>query len=368
MEHTARRSLAADGALALVLAAAALAGTDQAGAWQGAHRRLDALGMVLIATATLPLALRRRWPLPVLCASTAATAGYLLLAYPYGPVLFGFAVAIYTVAAWLPARPATVAASVALTALLSHTALSGNWTGLVPGSAWVVVPFAVGRVVRVGRESAARARAEDARRHAYEARLHVAQEVHDIVGHGLAAIHMQAEIALHLLPAKPEHAETALTTISRTSKEALDELRATLAVVRRGGALPGLAALPDLTARLESAGLPITVAVQGRQRPLPSTVDLAAYRVLQEALTNVLRHAGPATAEVRLGYGEAALTVDVVDTGTDGTESTVDAGQGIAGMRDRVTALGGEFSAGPRLGGGFHVHARIPLTDNGSGK
>ncbi|MBO0868097.1 MAG: sensor histidine kinase [Micromonosporaceae bacterium] len=335
--------------------------------WQSGRHPFDPLSIALILAATLPLALRRIWPLAVLAVATVATSGYLIVGYPYGPILVAFAVAVYTVAAWLPVRTATLAAILALAGLLGHGLRSGQLLGLVPGSAWVVLPFAVGRVVRLGREAAARDRAGEVRRNAYEARLHIAQEVHDIVGHGLAAIHMQAEIALHLLPKRPEQAESALSTISRTSKEALDELRSALAVVRHGGPLPGLAALPDLAARVASAGVQVSVTVQGQRRELPSTVDLTAYRVAQEALTNVLRHAGPAaTAQLRLDYGAAALTLDVTDTGrasstVESGVSTGDGGHGIAGMRERVGALGGDFRAGPQAGGGFHVHARFPL-------
>jgi signal transduction histidine kinase len=434
--------LAGDALLALVLAGFGVAVTSRAGTWPATARIPDLPGYLLVAGAALPLAVRRLWPVATLALTTAAVTGYLLGGYPYGPIILALLVAVYTVAARLPARPATVAGAAVLGALLLHALVravgpvgTAAWTGLVPASAWVVVPFAVGRVVRVGRESRARTRAEEIERHGYEERLRVAREVHDIVGHGLAAIHLQAEIALHVLPKRPAQAETALAAISRTSKEALDELRATLAVVRdvagaldrglalgpdqqggvgrglalgpdqqggdlrglalgpdqqdggfRGLALgpdqqgggcpppPGLGRLDELVARMSGTGVPVTVLVEGTARALPPGVDLAAYRIVQEALTNVLRHADSATATVRLAYAAAGLTVEVTDDGRGGTDSGAGrsaGGSGLAGMRERVRGLGGMFEAGPRVGGGFRVFARLPTppasTANGAG-
>ncbi|MEU7777341.1 sensor histidine kinase [Micromonospora parva] len=187
-----------------------------------------------------------------------------------------------------------------------------------------------------------------------------------MVGHGLAAISMQAEIALHLLPKRPEQAEVALTAISRTSREALDELRVTLGAVRRGAErepVPGLARLPARD-RLAGAGLAVEVRVVGDPRELLAAVDLAAYRVVQEALTNVLRHAGVSSAQVTVDYRADEVTVEVTDRGVGpGRAGTVpaDDGHGLAGMRERVAALGGRLSTGPRPGGGFRVYAGLPV-------
>jgi signal transduction histidine kinase len=244
----------------------------------------------------------------------------------------------------------------------------------------VVVPFAVGVTVRVSREGAARAGAERVRKIADDERLRVAQEVHDVVGHGLAAITMQAEIALHLLPRRPEQAAPALEAISRTSRQALDELRATLALVRHGetrAPTAGLARLDDLVTRVRDSGVPVEVsATGGPPGRLPTAVDLAAYRVIQESLTNVLRHAGAATATVSLGYQPGELRIEVVDTGRGrpgtpgdgrpdgrGAAGPGGPGHGIIGMRERVAAVGGELTAGPRPGGGFRVYARLPVPE-----
>ncbi|WP_431942132.1 sensor histidine kinase [Micromonospora marina] len=366
-----RRRWYLDGLLALALLVIGLAGTAPAGVNQGVDAGPGAYP--LVAAAALAVAVRRRRPALTLAVVTVATAAYLMLGYPYGPILLSFLVAVYTVAAHRPLRDAVVGGAGALAALLGHVFVGARPPGLVglmPVAAWVVVPFAVGVTARLSREAAARSRTDEARRLADAERLRVAREVHDVVGHGLAAIHLQAEIALHLLARRPEQAETALTAISRTSKEALDELRVTLTVVRREEAAderapaPGLGRLPHLRERLAGAGVPVTVEVTGAPVALPVAVDLAAYRVVQEALTNVLRHAGPATAAVRVGYAPDELTVEVTDTGRgrDGAPEP-SGGSGLAGMRERVTALGGTFSAGPGTPAGFRVHAALPLRE-----
>ncbi|MCX5118270.1 sensor histidine kinase [Micromonospora sp. NBC_00362] len=372
--------VAADAALALVLLGFGLLATGLAGDNQPGSRPVDAASRALIAVAALALLVRRRSPVAALAVVTVATSTYLLTGYPYGPILVTFLVAVYTVAVRLPVRPAALATGGAFVLLLAHVFFgqgpAPGWTGVLPASAWVVVPLAVGVVVRVSREATARTRAEEARRRveqarrqADEERLRIAQEVHDVVGHGLAAISMQAEIALHLLPKRPEQAEVALTAISRTSREALDELRVTLGAVRRGaerGPVPGLARLPALRDRLAGAGLAVEVRVVGDPREVPAAVDLAAYRVVQEALTNVLRHAGVASAEVTVGYRADEVTVEVTDRGVGaGRPGTAPAddegGHGLAGMRERVAALGGRLSTGPRAGGGFRVYAGLPV-------
>ncbi|MGW3811516.1 sensor histidine kinase [Micromonospora sp. NPDC005113] len=370
---------AVDAALALVLLGFALLATGLAGNNQPGSRPVDAACRVLIAVAALALLARRRAPVATLAVVTVATTAYLVLGYPYGPILLTFLIAVYTVAARLPVRLAALATGGAFVLLLTHVFWSRGpapgWAAVLPASAWAVVPFAAGMVVRVNREATARSRAEQARsraeqarRQADEERLRIAQEVHDVVGHGLAAISMQAEIALHLLPKRPEQAETALTAISRTSREALDELRVTLGAVRRGaerGPVPGLARLPALRDRLAGAGLAVELRVVGDPRELPNPVDLAAYRVVQEALTNVLRHAGVANADVTVGYRVDELTVEVTDRGAgaagDVLDPAGDGGHGLAGMRERVDALGGRLLVGPRPDGGFRVYARLPV-------
>ncbi|MEU6076068.1 sensor histidine kinase [Micromonospora sp. NPDC047074] len=362
-----------------------LGGTKASGVDQPDTVPVDRWAYVLVAGAAVALVLRRRWPVPVLLVVAAASSTYLVLDYPYGPILLSFAVAVYEVGARLAPGRAALAAGAALAALLPHVFLGRGVTpglfGVVPAAAWVVVPFAVGFTVRVSRESVARANAERARRIADDERLRVAQEVHDVVGHGLAAINMQAEIALHLLPKQPGQAAPALEAISRTSKQALDELRSTLALVRHGESrapTAGLARLDDLVGRVRDSGVPVEVRTTGEPlRPLPAAVDLTAYRVIQESLTNVLRHAGAATATVSLGFQPGELQIEIVDTARGeggslgrsahgrGAAGPGHPGHGIIGMRERVAAVGGEMTAEPHPGGGFRVYARLPVPREG---
>jgi signal transduction histidine kinase len=212
----------------------------------------------------------------------------------------------------------------------------------------------------------ARARAEQERRQQSEERLRIARELHDVLGHHLSLINVQAGVGLHLLDSRPEQAREALTAIKSASAEALREVRTVLGVLRpedeqapRAPA-PGLDGLAELTAE---AGLPVTVRRTGQPRPLPAEVDRAAYRIVQEALTNVRRHAGTGvSAEVIVGYEPGAVRVVVTDDGV-GPGAPVEAsdeGNGIAGMRARAAALGGTLSAGPAPGGGFRVEATFP--------
>jgi signal transduction histidine kinase len=363
----AARRWAGDALLAAALLVFGGATTRLAAQNQPEATPLDWLAYAVMAVAALALVLRRRWPVPVLATVVGATTVYLLLAYPYGPIMLIACVAVYTVASTLPLRPAAWWGAATLVALSLPVLLPFSSQGLgalVSTSAFVAVPFAIGVAVRVTREANARERADAARRIADDERLRVAQEVHDVVGHGLAAINMQAEIALHLLDRKPEQAETALTAISRTSKNALDELKATLTAVRQGAdraPAPGLEQLPALRDRLAHAGLPVTLSVEGTPAELSAAVDLAGYRIAQEALTNVLRHAGAATATVRVSHSAEAVTVEITDTGRGGDVPVNGTGIGIAGMRSRATTLGGTLEAGPRQEGGFRVHAVLPL-------
>jgi signal transduction histidine kinase len=245
----------------------------------------------------------------------------------------------------------------------NSAALSGL-VGLAPATAWVAVPFAIGATRRIAQESAAQARAELIRQHVDDERLRVAQDVHDIVGHGLAAIKMQADIALHVMAKKPAQAQTALDAISRTSSEALDELRATLNVMRRTGddtlraPAPSMARIDHLRRRMADAGLDVRVRTAGTPRALPAVVDLTGYRVVQESLTNVLRHSGAETAAVTVRYDDDAIAITITNPVHDVTAPGD--GLGIAGMRQRVVALGGQFRAGATIDGQFEVHASLP--------
>jgi len=202
--------------------------------------------------------------------------------------------------------------------------------------------------------------------------LRIAREVHDVVAHNVSLINVQAGVALHLIDEQPERAGPALAAIKQASKETLDELRSVIDALRGvdetapRAPTPGLDDVERLVMRTSDAGLPVRLERFGLDEPVPAGVDLAAYRIVQEALTNATRHAGASSVTVRLVQGEHDLTVDVEDDGRGVVRAPVNGtGSGIAGMRERATALGGEFEAGPRPGRGFRVHARLPLDGRG---
>ncbi len=238
-------------------------------------------------------------------------------------------------------------------------------------AAWLLVLLGAAEAVRIRRERAAAAvqiKEEEARRRASEERLRIARELHDALGHHLSLINVQSGVALHLNEDLPAQAQRSLAAIRQASREALAELRSVLDILRQEGEpaprspASTLARLDELVWRAAAAGLEVRTETDGRVRPLPFGVDVAAFRIVQEALTNVTRHAGPATATVRVSYGERDLTVEVDDDGPGrAVHSGAGGGKGIVGMRERVAALGGRLEAGPRPGGGFRVRARLPL-------
>ncbi len=348
------------------------------------RRALDAFGFVLLGAGPAALVVRHRYPGGVLLATFGATLAHSLLGYPRGPVFLALAVAFFTamrhgrrLIAWL---------------VLAAGYVSFLWLGYLLGvdqaptvgeavglAAWLLVLGAVAEWIRVRREyvraveqravEAERTREEEARRRATEERLRIAREVHDVLAHNISLINVQAGVALHLMDDRPEQARTALSAIKDASGEVLRELRSTLGVLRQVDEQAplepsaGLARLDDVIARAEAAGLRVRKEIEGEPRPLPAGVDLAAFRIVQEALTNVARHAGPATATIRIAYGARDLTVQIDDDGRGAAPRGAPGGggAGILGMRERTAALGGEFEAAPRPGGGFRVRARLPL-------
>jgi signal transduction histidine kinase len=268
--------------------------------------------------------------------------------------------------------------------LSNHEGLITLINSFLPSMVVLALAIMLGDAVRSRRalaaETAERLRvaheereAEAARRVAEE-RLRIARDLHDTVAHSMATITVQAGSALHVLGDRDEKLRGALTAIRETSKDALHEMRATLGQLRRGapdGGIPvapgGLDRLSALRDAVTAAGAPVTIAVEGDQRPLPPAVDEVAYRILQESLTNVLRHAGPAAkATVRLCYEPAVLGITVIDDGGGADAAAPDGdgvggGHGLTGMAERAAAVGGEVTAGPRGEGGFEVSARLPL-------
>lgn len=230
--------------------------------------------------------------------------------------------------------------------------------------------MAIAELARVRREQWEHARVERekaARRRADEERLRIARELHDVLAHSISVINVQAGVGLALLDTDPEQARTALTTIKSASKEALGEVRQVLDTLRTPGdapraPAPGLDRLPELVDQAAGAGLTVDVTTDGARTTLPPGADLAAFRIVQEALTNVVRHSGSRHARVQLSYGVRMLTLTVDDDGPSTHADAGGSGNGLAGMRERAAALGGTIEAGPRADGGFRVVAELPLT------
>jgi signal transduction histidine kinase len=341
-----------------------------------APTHLDAGAFVLLALGPLALLVRRRWPRPVLTFVFCVTLLYVALGYPQGPNYVSLIAAfVSTVVAGdrLAAGAALVAGWTMylwLPAALGHT---GHPTLLAALSiaAWLLVLFAGAEAVRGRRERAAqarKAREREARRKADEERLRIARELHDVLAHNISLINVQSGVALHLIDERPEQARSALTAINEASADALQEVRSVLGVLRGNLEQPplaptvGLDQVDDLVSRATAAGVDVALHVRGDRRPLPASVDLAAFRIVQESLTNVVRHAAATAATVDLSYGNGELGIQIEDDGGGtGNHSDDGAGSGIAGMRERATALGGEFDAGPLPSGGFRVRARLPI-------
>lgn len=363
------RDLVGDIALTGILVLLGLGTLPFLNVWGDQTRPVDAWAVVLVVVAALSAVLRR-WPLVSFGVAVIATSAYLALGYPYGAILLCVALAAYTVARRVRLIVAVIAAALALALLLVHVlvdaaALDGVWE-LLPGSAWIVVPFSAGLARRLVVEAAQRQRADAERRVLDEERLRLASEVHDIVGHGLAAIQMQADIARHVRDRKPEQADIALDAISRTSAEALAELRATLAAITPDDTTgtrdalaptPGLHRLTDLCTRMRESGIDVDLAISGRRRTLAPAVDVAAYRVVQESLTNVAKHSSERRATVRLRYSPDAVQIDVVNAIAPSGEFRE--GFGIAGMRRRVQDVGGTLTI-TRTEGAHRVSATLP--------
>ena len=382
-------------------ASAAFAGSfkpddDRRGFGHGPPRAGDAAADVSAAAfAALPVvvlgvALRRTFPRAGYLAVVLAVAGFLWAGGPYGPVLIAPALAVHALATSLPLRQ-WVPYLAALPPMLS----AGFWRepylgltdpGLYPavifGTAGLMLPGLLALVHRSRRDAERQDREAELRRAAYEERLRIAQEVHDVVGHSLSVIHMQAGVALHVLEKRPDQVGPSLAAIRQISKEALEELRGTLAVFRGEataeaptpgtpvpyGVQPGLDRLPALIGALQAAGRTVRVDRDpDGEGELPAAVDHAAYRIVQEALTNVVRHApanAPITVSVR--HSDGLLTLDVVNEGPPIGPAHYREGAGIAGIRERARAVGGTVDVGPRAGGGFRVCAELPVPDRRS--
>ncbi len=372
-----------DAVLAFVVVVAQIAGTTILVHAAGSDRTMDAVAYGLLVANGAALVLRDRYPAPVLLVVAGTAVAYTWLGYPGGFYTLSVVFAIW----------AAVAAGRRVAALLVGI---GLWAAVVVAgfvvatghaqdpdapiwiAGWLVASFVLGEVSRGRRRyleqveqraiDAERTREEEARRRAGEERMRIARELHDVLAHNISTINVQAGVAAHLLDRQPEQARTALVAISEASREALRELRATLGLLRgvdeeeSRAPAPGLARLDDLVENMRSTGLEVAVETDGDPRVLAPTTDLAAYRIIQESLTNVARHARAARVVIGLRYdaGELEVTVDDDGAGPPGGIAPP-GGNGLTGMRERAAAAGGELEAGAGPSGGFRVRARLPL-------
>ena len=360
-------------AVVQVLGTHALAGHSRQftqSSWHG----LDPFAYVLLLLGPVFLLFRSRWPVAA-CAGTAAVAVvYVSVGYPYGPiflsVVLGFVNAVvagYRRSAWL-------SFGVLYLTYLGVTVATGRfrWPEEAGLLAWLLLVVLLAEVIRTRiehREQWRQARAEREQRVADEQRIAVARELHDVLAHSISLINVQAGVALELLDGDPEQARKALTTIKQTSKDALGEVRQVLGALRTPGSAaprapaPGLDRIDELVRQAAAAGLTVRLDTEGPVGALPQGVELAAFRIIQEALTNVIRHSSARTASIRVVHRDSELIVQVDDPGplsATGGPRAGGSGSGLAGMRERAAALGGSIAAGPQ-GAGFRVRAELPI-------
>jgi signal transduction histidine kinase len=359
---------------------------------------LPVAAFVLVVLQALPLTWRRRWPVPVLFAVGIPSQAYNFLGIPYGGVPFGPMIAFYTVMDRSSTRARWVICGLAVIGLINVQFLpyhSGAYTFLT-GLLEFGVAGVAGVLTRTHRAytRAVEARAEqaEAERHqqvalaAAEERTRIARELHDVVAHHVSLMAVQSEAAASLLPGRPVQAGKSVEIISQTARETLTELRRLLGVLRgpadangRPASLapsPSIASLDEVLVQVRQAGIAVDLRVEGSPGRLAPGVDLAAYRIVQEALTNTVRHSGASTAAVTVSYEPGYVTVSVTDPGrepaavtaggrpgapeTNGTRPAGSGGFGLAGIAERVASCGGSLTVGPGRDGGFAVTARLP--------
>jgi signal transduction histidine kinase len=339
---------------------------------------------VLVAAFTLPLLLRRRYPVAVFAALLAAAWLQLELGGGLGQPFFAVIIALYAVGAHTPSPATYVGPAVVVlqAALVDVPRLRAGdpWDEVVP--TWFVLlgVWAFGRWMRhravaaaalVQRaEAAERDQAREAARAVAQERARIARELHDLVAHSMSVIVIQAQGAQRAIDTAPAQATEAMRSVETAARSGLAEMRRLLGLLTPDTAAgtspqPNLHQLPDLIAQLEAAGMPVDLRIEGTVRTLPAGLELAGYRVVQEAMTNALKHAGPVPVDVRLSYQGDCLDIEVTDEGPPQLASpsiTPAGGHGLVGMRERVALYGGTVQAGSRPGGGYTVHARLPIT------
>ncbi|MFD7655394.1 sensor histidine kinase [Actinosynnema sp. NPDC059797] len=329
------------------------------------------LGHALLVLGGLALVARRRAPVTALAATGLAALGHQAAGFDVPVVAYLFAVYAAVRAGH---RVVAVAGSVAMLAAVPLAILVSPHDWLLGEAftrsrdvlqlAWLIAAGAAGEALRQAErraDEAERTREETARRRADEERLHIARELHDSLTHQISVIKVQAEVAVHLAHKRGERVPEALLAIREAGREAARELRATLEALRDDTPPHGLAQVPELVRRARAAGLDAELTVAGDGGGVPAAVDRTAYRVVQESLTNIARHAAATTASVRIDHRPDALVIRVDDDGVGAPGPAPAPGVGLLGMRERVTALGGRLRAAPRDGGGFTVHAELPV-------
>jgi signal transduction histidine kinase len=380
--------LALDAAIAAVVLLCMIAGSFVApdgehGMSWGASTP-DPLSLLLMVLGAAALVLRRRAPKAVLAVTGVLSVIESVTGDPRAPVAMSAVIALYTVASTTD-RPTTWRVGLlTMTVLTAAAMLAGPLPWYAQENlaivAWTGIGATAGDAVRSRRafiqaireraERAERTREEEARRRVAEERLRIARDLHDVVAHHIALVNVQAGVAAHVMDKRPDQAKEALGHVREASRSALNELRATVGLLRQSDdpeaptePAPGLSRLEELAGTFRNAGLPVEVARADADTDLPAAVDLAAYRIIQEALTNAQKHAGPgAKAEVSVVRVGSNIEVTVLDDGSDNApEPATGGGHGLLGMRERVTALGGTLTTGPRYGRGFRVHAILPL-------
>lgn len=371
-----------DGAIAALVTGLSLASLYGSASWHPQHQPAGLAGYLLVAAGGISLTARRRYPVAVLAvtlvtALLAGTVGHAEMVWL--PLIVAFFTTVgarrrvaavislivgYTASVWPPwliGRPHHSSVAFALALLFGLLAM-----------------LSVAELTRAAAQRRAaqqQLREQEVLRRAGEERMRIARDVHDVVAHNISVINVQANTALHLMDRQPERAREALTAINQVSRQALAELRSVLGVLRDTGEsaprapAPGLARLTELAGTMRGAGLAVHIEQEGTPVPLPASTELAAYRIVQEALTNSARHSGSARASVRVRYQDGQVEIEVDDDGTAGATGRAGheqrpaqgTGNGITGMTERAQALGGTLSAGPRPGGGFRVTARLPV-------
>ena len=373
LDPIARDALLALGATGLLLVGAAL-NSDP-----GAH--VDALAVLTALATCAPVAFRTVAPMPALAALVAGVFVSLATFKPMASVLVPTALVLYTVAVTGTRRRTLLvaAASVACTttAVMINTTHPPLGFEALQKAGLVLLALLLGETIREHRafmqamrertERAERTRDEEARRRVGEERLRISREIHDAVAHAMVAINVQSGVAAHLLDRRPEAARDALHEIKRVSGAALNDLRTTLGVLRDDAApaptrpSPGLALLDELAQHLQAAGVEVEIDRRGARDQLPSTLDATGFRIVQEGLTNILRHSAARLARVRIDVAHGDVTIEVEDDGPYRATPEPGSGTGLLGMRERAQAVGGVVEAGPRPEGGWLVRARLPL-------